>query len=114
MVYPLTFGAEDTRLKSFNQSREAPMDLFTTEGIAYTIQNFVIPGIAALLLMIAAFLLASWVKRMTFRSLEKTKLDLTLTKFFSNFARYGILIIAVVAILGYLGIETASFAAVGI
>jgi small conductance mechanosensitive channel len=88
------------------------MDLFTTEGIAYTIQNFVIPGIAALLLMIAAFLLASWVKRMTFRSLEKTKLDLTLTKFFSNFARYGILIIAVVAILGYLGIETASFAAV--
>ena len=84
----------------------------TTEWIGNAIQNYVIPGVGALVLIIAAFLAAGWVKRLTFRSLQKTKLDLTLTKFFSNFARYVVLIIAIVAILGYFGIQTASFAAV--
>ena len=84
----------------------------TPEWMAGAIQNYVIPGVAALFMIIAAFLVAGWVKRMTLRSLQKTKLDLTLTKFFANFARYIILIIAIVAILGYFGIQTASFAAV--
>ncbi len=88
------------------------MDFMTPEWMAMAVQNYVVPGVAALVMIIAAFMVAAWVKRMTLRSLKKTKLDLTLTKFFANFARYIILIIAIVAILGYFGIETASFAAV--
>ena len=88
------------------------MDVFSTEWWTETIQTYLIPGIGALVLIIAAFVIAGWVKRLTFRALQKTNMDLTLTKFFSNFARYLVLIIALVAILGYFGIQTASFAAV--
>lgn len=88
------------------------MDVFSTEWLAGAIQEYLIPGIGALVMLIGAFIVASWVKRVTFNSLSRTKMDVTLTKFFSNFARYIVLIIALVAILGYFGIETASFAAV--
>ena len=87
-------------------------NIFTAEWLSEAIQNYVIPGIGALVMIVAAFILAGWVKRITFKGLQKTNIDATLTKFFSNFMRYLILIVAMVAILGYFGIQTASFAAV--
>ena len=88
------------------------MDWLTPEFIAAAIQNYVIPGVGALFMLVAAFIVAGWVKRITYKALEKAKVEITLTKFFSNFARYVVLTVAIVAILGYFGVETASFAAV--
>lgn len=65
-----------------------------------------------LLVLLAAFVVASWVRRSLRRGLERTKVDATLTRFVSNAARWLILVMAVVACLGVFGIETTSFAAV--
>ncbi|NBC16447.1 MAG: mechanosensitive ion channel [Bacteroidetes bacterium] len=66
----------------------------------------------AILFLLIAWIIAGAVGRFTRRSLEKSKLDLTLTKFFGNLAKYVVLIMALVACLGIFGIETTSFAAV--
>ncbi len=68
--------------------------------------------VGVLLLLFIANIVASWVRRLVIGSLEKAKFDATLTKFFSNPARYTVLILAVLAALGVFGIETTSFAAV--
>jgi len=66
----------------------------------------------AILFLLIAWIIAGAVGRFTRRSLETSKLDLTLTKFFGNLAKYVVLIMAIVACLGIFGIETTSFAAV--
>lgn len=62
------------------------------------------------LALIAAKVLAGWAGRATSRALSKT--DLSLRKFLSSLTKYGVLTVGVIAALGYLGVETASFAAV--
>jgi small conductance mechanosensitive channel len=79
------------------------MDLFETYGL---------PAIKALVLLFIAYLIAGWAKRVTTGALTKAKFDLTLTKFLSTLVRWTILILALVAILGMFGFQTASFAAV--
>ena len=90
------------------------MDFLNAENFVVPewVMQFVVPGIGALVMLIGAFIVAGWVKKITFKALEKASVEITLTKFFANFARYVVLIVAVVAILGYFGVETASFAAV--
>lgn len=68
--------------------------------------------VGVLVLLFIAMIVAGWVRRLVAKSLEKAKFDATLTKFFSNLARYAVLILAVLAALGVFGIETTSFAAV--
>ena len=46
------------------------------------------------------------------RGLERSKFDVTLTKFFGKLAYYSILIMAVLACLSVFGVQTTSFAAV--
>jgi small conductance mechanosensitive channel len=79
------------------------MGLFETYGI---------PAIKALVMLFIAYLIAGWAKRVTTGTLKKAKFDLTLTKFLSNLVRWTILILAIIAILGMFGFQTASFAAV--
>ncbi len=88
------------------------LDWLSPENIMTFVQTIALPGIFALLMLIVAFIVAGWVKRITLKALQRGNVEATLVKFFSNFARYVVLIIAIVAILGYVGIETASFAAV--
>lgn len=68
--------------------------------------------VGVLVLLFVANIVASWTRRLVVRALDKAKFDATLTKFFSNLARYTVLILAVLAALGVFGIETTSFAAV--
>ena len=68
--------------------------------------------LGVLVALLIAKMIASWAKRSIQRTLEKRNFDPTLTRFFANMARYGILIGAVIGCLGVFGIETASFAAV--
>ncbi len=65
-----------------------------------------------LVLLVLAFVIGRWVERSTQRFLEKTKVDATLSRFFANLARWSIIAIAAIFILGVLGVQTASFAAV--
>lgn len=88
------------------------MDWLTPENITLMVQEYLIPAVTALLLLFVVFIAAGWAKRIVKRGLEKTKVDVTLTKFFSNMARYAVLIVGFIAVLGRVGIETASFAAV--
>ena len=74
--------------------------------------TYAIRVLGAIVLLFVAFAVAKWTKNATFNALEKSNLDRTLSKFFSNLARYLVLIIALVAILGLFGIDVTSIAAI--
>lgn len=66
----------------------------------------------AIVLLIITFVLAGWAKRATRRSMEASELGATLRQFFSSLARYTVLILGGMAVLGVFGISVASFAAI--
>lgn len=68
--------------------------------------------VGVLVLLLAAWVVSGFIRRAMMRGFEKTKFDLTLSRFFANMARYSILTFAVLGCLGVFGIETSSFAAV--
>ena len=69
--------------------------------------------IGAILILMVGRMAASWTATAVNRWLEKSgKVDDTLRPFFSNFARYVVLIITVLAVLSQFGIETTSLIAV--
>jgi len=65
--------------------------------------------LAAIAILIAGWVIGSWVGK-RIRNLKK--LDDTIKSFLAGFARYAILAIAFVAVLGQLGVQTASLLAV--
>ena len=96
----------------FTHQKILQMDWLTPENITVLAQEYLIPPVLALILLLLVFIIAGWGKRLVKRALEKTSIDVTLTKFFSNAVRYAILIVGIIAVLGQVGIETASFAAI--
>ena len=68
--------------------------------------------LGAILLLVATVLVAGWAKRATRRLVERSDLDPTLAAFFSSLARYAVLVLGGLAILGVFGISVASFAAI--
>ncbi|MCA9302751.1 MAG: mechanosensitive ion channel family protein [Phycisphaerales bacterium] len=70
------------------------------------------PILLALVLIIAVFFAAGWARRIVQRAAVRAKVEITLARFLANIARYAVLIAGAIAILGTLGIETTSFAAV--
>jgi small conductance mechanosensitive channel len=73
--------------------------------------NYAARAVGALLLLIVAWIVASVVSRMVGRSLERTRFDATLTKFFARLVWWAVVVAAVVGCLGLFGVETTSFAA---
>lgn len=65
--------------------------------------------LSALLILIAGWVIGSWVKRKVMRI---DRLDGTLASFLGGFAKYAILAVSLVAVLGQFGIQTASLLAV--
>lgn len=65
--------------------------------------------ISAAAIMIAGWVIGSWVRK---RILNFKKLDPTISGFLGGFAKYAVLAVAIVAVLGQFGIETASLLAV--
>lgn len=65
--------------------------------------------ISALMILIAGWVIGSWVKR---RIVNINKLDKTISSFLGGFAKYIILVVSLIAVLGQFGIQTASFLAV--
>ncbi len=68
--------------------------------------------VGALLFVVAAWIISSWLSRLVLRGLGRAKVDVTLAKFLSNIVRWAIVVVAAVAGLGIFGVQTASFAAV--
>ena len=60
---------------------------------------------------VAGLYASKWLSNAVRRSLEKQKIDVTLTRFLGNVVRWGIVILVGIACLGAFGIETTSFAA---
>jgi len=68
--------------------------------------------LGAVLLLAATILVAGWAKRATRRGVERSTLDPTLVVFFSSLARYAVLVLGGLAVLGVFGVSVASFAAI--
>jgi small conductance mechanosensitive channel len=66
----------------------------------------------AIVLIIALLFVAGWVRRITAKACARAKVEETLARFMGNMLRYLVLFAGAIAIMGTLGIETTSFAAV--
>lgn len=87
------------------------MNLFETFDVSRLVP-FALDLLGALILLAVTVWAAGWARRVTRRSLERSRLDLTLTRFGANIARYGVLILGGLAVLSLFGISVASFAAI--
>lgn len=76
------------------------------------LQDFLMKVMGVIVLLFVAWVAASWLGRLARKAMLKARLDETLTKFFSKFIRWAVLILALLACLGVFGVETTSFAAV--
>ena len=82
---------------------------------AETIQllgSYVLSIVAFILILIAGWYAATWVRNAIRGQLDRPTVDSTLKKFAGNFAFYAILLLAIFAGLETVGVETASFVAV--
>ena len=77
---------------------------FTELGITWGLRL-----ISAIIIMIVGWMAGNWAKR---RVISIKRLDKTLSSFLGGFVKYAILAVALVAVLGQCGIETASLLAV--
>lgn len=68
--------------------------------------------LGALVLLALTVVVAGWARRATRALVERSQLDPTLATFFSSVARYSVLVIGGLAVLGVFGISVASFAAI--
>jgi len=68
--------------------------------------------LGAMIFIVLAWIVSSWLSRLVLKGLVRAKVDVTLAKFLSNIVRWAIIAVAVVAGLGIFGVQTASFAAV--
>lgn len=68
--------------------------------------------VGVLFVLAIAFIVAGFAKSWTRRALERTPMDLTLSKFFANVVKYSIIIFTLLGCMGVFGIQTTSFAAV--
>lgn len=66
----------------------------------------------AVAVLVAGWLGARWVRRITRRALDRSGLDRALVPFLSSLVYYGLLVFVVLAVLNLFGIQTASFIAV--
>ena len=76
------------------------------------VNDYGVPGLKVLLIIFAALLVASWVNRIVRGSCERAKIDPTLGRFFGKAARWVVLLLAGMFVIGVFGIPIAGFAVV--
>jgi small conductance mechanosensitive channel len=89
---------------------DLPTDVWLT--LTPLITTYGLRLIGVIVLLFVAWIVAGMTRRAVARAFAKTEIDATLAKFFSNMARYVVLIVAVMTALSVFGIEMTSFAAV--
>jgi len=70
------------------------------------------PAVKALLIVLAAWIVSVWVRRLTRQAMERARIEPTIASFTSNLARWAVLAFGLIAVLGIFGVQTASFAVV--
>lgn len=100
--------------KAAEQLAEDPGEAITrwTKALWAVAENYGPRVIGALIIIILAYLIAGWVRRVVIKTFERAKLDKTLAKFLGNLAKGAIIIFAFITSAGTLGADTTSFAAV--
>ncbi len=68
--------------------------------------------LGVLVLLVVSFILARWIRRFVLKTFTRLNVDLTLSKFFANIAKWVFLVFAVLACLGTFGVNITSFAAI--
>jgi len=74
--------------------------------------DYLLSAVGFIAILMVGRYVANWVRTAIRGGLDKPEVDRTLTKFASNFAYYGIFLLALFAALEMVGVETASFVAV--
>jgi len=82
------------------------MERFTDIVVEYAPK---IIGAAAFLLV--AYFICGWIGSLVHRAMQRAKVEKTLSIFLGNIARWGLMIMSLIACLGIFGVETTSFAA---
>jgi small conductance mechanosensitive channel len=88
------------------------MTYLTPERITELVQQYGLPLLFALVILVAAYLLAGIANRAVRRSMGRAKVDETLARFFGKMARYTVLILGLIVALGKIGVEVTAFAAI--
>jgi len=84
-------------------------DSAATREALVLIQQYATPLITSCIILIIAYFLSTWSRRIVLRACERSEIDTTLARFFAKLTRWLILIIAVTFVLNRFGFETASF-----
>lgn len=105
--------ASKSAVDSIEGLADAVRDLpgFVEQNSAMLI-DFGLRLLGVFVLVIVGLTLAAWAQRLTRRALERARIEVTLTKFFSRLVRWAVLLLIALAVLGIFGIPTASFAVV--
>lgn len=74
--------------------------------------QYAIPTLKALIILLIVWFLAGWARNAMRRLFDRTKFDPTLGRFFSNIARWAVLVLGVLAAISVLGVQLTVFAAV--
>ena len=83
-------------------------------GFVLDTETLIFYGLAALkviLILFIGWIIAGWARRIVRKGMAKAGVDLTLAKFVSNMAKWAVLALVFITVLGIFGIETTSFAA---
>lgn len=73
--------------------------------------NFAPRLLQLVLVVILAWIIAGWLKRIVTRGAQRAHIEITLAKFLGNMVRWLVLLVAGIMVLGIFGVETASLAA---
>ncbi len=68
--------------------------------------------LGALVVLVLAYFVAGWTKRASSAALERARFDPTISKFASNMARYGVMVLALMSCAPIMGINITAFAAI--
>lgn len=70
------------------------------------------PIVKALILIVVVLLVARWVRSLVVTATTKARVEITLSRFFGNVARWAVLVLGALTVLQTFGIQITSFAAV--
>lgn len=108
----VTDAAEGAGSGIENITLEDASTYFTPEKMTELFQDYGMPLLWAIIILIVAYLISGIANRGVRNSLTKAKVDETLARFFGKMAKYVILILGVIIALGKMGIEVTAFAAI--
>lgn len=103
--------SDPSMMDTFSQSYDKIAQGDFSEAISLLVMKVILPGIAALAMLIVAYFVAKLVARWI-SGIVRNKVDETLGKFMGRLAFYTIMVMSLIAVLQTIGVGVTSFAAV--